>query len=223
MNKKELLKNLFLFKGLDFDQLCNEFYLMENVPEIKYTAGSIILSKDENPIGIGIVSNGKVLISTAVHGNASTLRSLSEGDTFGAASLFMKQRCYSTGVVSDGDSSVIYINTATVRILCKKIPAVAMNYIEFLSDRIAFLNTKVSTFSAQSSDARIAYYLYGLTGGEKKTAELTVSYSRLAEMLGMGRASLYRSLDSFCKKNIIKRTSKTVTVLDPEKLKKIYN
>ncbi len=223
MDKLQLLKKLFLFCNVDFNELDRRYSVSANVTEAEYKAGEIILSTDEKPVGIGIVSSGKALISTSVHGNAPMLRSLSAGDTFGAASLFMKERGYATGVVSDTESTIIYIPLETVRYLCAQVPQIAMNYIEFLSDRIAFLNTKVSTFSAQSADGRIAYYIHRLVDGGEGSAELPVSYIQLAKMLGIGRASLYRALDSFCDAEIISRDGRTITVLRPDELRKIYN
>ena len=223
MDKIRLLQKLFLFNDLNFDAIDREYSVAKNLAELSYCSGDVILSTHEDPMGIGIITSGKAMISTAVRGNAPTLRSLAVGDTFGAASLFMKERGYTTGVISDGASSVIYITEENVRMLCKKVPEIAMNYIEFLADRIAFLNKKVSTFSPQSADARIAYYIYGLTNGEKLTARMPVSYSALSEMLGIGRASLYRALDSLSEQNIISRDARNITVLQPDKLRKNFN
>ncbi len=223
MNYNSLLINLFLFEDLDFSNIEKKYDLVNNLIIKNYKCNEIILSTNENPIGIGIVSAGYALISTSSQNNSPTLRKLSEGDTFGAASLFSKNRDYSTTVTSESSCSVIYISKETVQLLCEKEPIIALNYIRFLSDRVSFLNRKVSTFSAQSADAKLAYYIYNASGGENKSFTLPLTYSQLADNLALGRASLYRSLDFLCDNKIIERNNKTISVLSTEKLRKIFN
>ena len=58
MDKLQLLKKLFLFNNVDFDELDRRYSVFANITEIEYDAGDIILSTDEKPVGIGIVSSG---------------------------------------------------------------------------------------------------------------------------------------------------------------------
>jgi len=218
-----LFEQLFLFKGLAFNELNDKFNIVNSALTVEYDNDEIIHSSEAETKGIGIIISGCAMINTSAQTNSPTLRKLSVGDTFGAASLFNKVKDYSTKVISDGRTSVAYINEDTVRNLCIAIPQISINYIEFLSNRVAFLNSKVSTFSTQSTDSRIAYYLYTLVEGEEKKAILPFTYSLLAETLGIGRASLYRSLDALCEKNIIKRDNRSITVLSTNELKKYFN
>ena len=50
---------------------------------------------------------------------------------------------------------------------------------------------------------------------------LTLSLTELSKALGIGRASLYRALDSFESRGLIKRNGKQITLADPDELKKI--
>jgi DNA-binding IclR family transcriptional regulator len=56
---------------------------------------------------------------------------------------------------------------------------------------------------------------------ESGTVTLHVSLSRLADMLDMGRASLYRALDALSDSKIISKDAKTVKVLDRNALRRV--
>lgn len=219
----KIIEQLFLFKGLDYKFIENRFHISKNAIIVEYKPDEIILSASDIPFGIGIVLDGCATITTSVLNNAPKLRKLTQGDTFGAASLFKNYKDYSTTVVADKQTTIAYIDKQIVRLLCECVPQIAINYIEFLSDRVAFLNSKISTFSTPNTDARIAYYIYTLVEGQEKDATLPFTYSQLAENLGIGRASLYRALDNLCTENIIERDNKTLKVKSIEKLKKYFN
>lgn len=221
MREYELISTLFLFNDTDFDVINEDLSITDNAVKTSYSDRETILSAKDDAIGIGLIVNGKASISSSERTNSPFLRMLNEGDTFGAASLFKKNGGYFTSVMAIGDCTVVYITKDTVRKLFEKYPLTAINYIEFLSDRIAFLNKKVSTFTAQNAEARIACYIYQLTNGEAKKATLPFSYSMLSDHLGIGRASLYRALDLMCQNEIISRDSKSITVLSPDGLLKM--
>lgn len=219
----KIIEKLFLFKDVDFNYIDNRFHIYKNATIADYNPGEIILSSKDLPFGIGIVLEGSAVISTSVQSNSPKLRSLSTGDTFGAASLFNNYRDYSTTVISEKKTTIAYISKEMIYTLCECVPQIAVNYIKFLSDRISFLNSKISTFATQNTDARIAYYLYTLVEGQEKSATLPYSYSQLAENLGIGRASLYRALDSLCAQKIIERDNKKIIVKSISELKKFFN
>ena len=66
MNELQLIRNLFLFKNIDFDQLDLRYSIIKNTISVSYNSGDIILSKGDDPVGIGVVVSGNALISTAV-------------------------------------------------------------------------------------------------------------------------------------------------------------
>ena len=100
--------------------------------------------------------------------------------------------------------------------------AAAENYIRYLTERICFLNRKITAFTAGSAEARLAVYLSGLPIDSENTLTLPCSLSELADMLNMGRASLYRSLDSMTESGILLRNGKKITLLKPDALHNIF-
>ncbi len=212
--------SIFLFKNCNFFELNKTYGITEHLIIRDYSEGSVILSDETETVGIGIVINGNVSINSDSRSTSPILRTLTEGNIFGAASLF-NSGGYTTTVIAATDCKIAYISTDVIMTLCKKNSTIAINYIKFLSDRVSFLNKKVSIFTKGSTEAKLAYYLAEQCDSNSSITELSVSYSRLADMLGIGRASLYRSLDKMCDSKIIERTSKSITVLNIEQLKSL--
>ena len=67
------------------------------------------------------------------------------------------------------------------------------------------MNRKITAFTAGSAKERLILYLLHLPLGSDGSWELDVSYGALSEQLGVGRASLYRAMDSLCEAGYIER------------------
>lgn len=68
---------------------------------------------------------------------------------FGAAALFGKDSGYVSTVISKTASDVLFVSESKVKELITSDSQVALAYISFLSDRIRFLNRKISAFTAK--------------------------------------------------------------------------
>ena len=97
---------------------------------------------------------------------------------------------------------------------------VAENYIRFLSDRIRFLNNKIGGLLISGAGTTFRYWLMNKarTADGKLYVDVDVSMSALAEMLNMGRASLYRSIDDLEREGLIKKEGRRIYILKPENL-----
>ena len=91
------------------------------------------------------------------------------------------------------------------------------NYLEFLSQKIVYLNKKISSYTAKSTESKVAYFLCENEVDDVVSTDM--SFSDIAVMLDIGRASLYRALDKFESENLTKRDGKIITIQNKEKLK----
>jgi CRP-like cAMP-binding protein len=94
-----------------------------------------------------------------------------------------------------------------------------MNVIKFLADRIAFLNSRIKTFSEKTTLEKLAAYL--LYRYAESGEEIEISKTALASEIGVGRASLYRDLDTLANDGIIALKNKTVIIICPKGLERI--
>ena len=92
-------------------------------------------------------------------------------------------------------------------------PDFSMAYIRFLSDRIRFLNKRLAELSAPAVEQRLAKYLSECDG------RVSPNMVALASSLGIGRASLYRMLDDFIRRGLIRKENHDILILDPDGIK----
>lgn len=209
------LRGLFLMKGVSESGV--DFCLgHKGLSERSYAKGDIIFDPAHFQRALGVVLSGRVKAFKPKGEQVLPLRVFQEGDVFGAAALFGSEE-YVTCLKADTDCRVLFLSQALVADLIGQDGRAAMNYVRFLSDRIRFLNQKIDSFTAGSAENRLARYLLSLSLEEGKGV-VPCSLSELAKTLDIGRASLYRALDSLEQSGIIGRAGHHITILDRDQL-----
>ena len=206
------LENLFLLKGLGDDQKKEIFTYFESA--VCFKKGEIIYSKKSFSNAIGYIVKGKAIAVTDNEDNIH-LRTFEKGSCFGAAAIFGGNEDYISTITAKTDVKILFITEKVLREIFLKYPETSTNYIEFLSDKIRFLNTKLSVISCQSADDTVLKHL--LCNIDKDNTVTLKSMTLLASGLGLSRATLYRSLDSLQDKGIILRENNKVKVIKNEK------
>ncbi len=154
---------------------------------------------------LGILKSGKATIKRLSDtGNLVNMRSLNECELFGAASVFGQWKEGSSSIIADSTCEVIYISEVNFRNIITSYPTVAIKYIEYLSDKIRFLNRKIDTFSAKTTEQKLYEFLLS-NADNKNQVKLKFGMSELARRLNVGRTSLYRDIDSLEKCGLIMR------------------
>lgn len=207
------LCTFFLFRGAG-EGAVNEVLDHPEVTVERFGAGSTIFGPSTARRCLGIFLNGMAQVEKpTAEGKGVALRQMRRGDVFGAATLFGSSGRYVTQILAVVDCTVLFLPQDAIETLLQKYPVTARNYIEFLSDRIRFLNSKIDSFTAQGAEGRLAKYLLS----QPRTAGslvLTVSMGRLANELDIGRASLYRAFERLIDAGAIEREGKTIRFLD---------
>lgn len=190
----------------------------EELPEgeIKsYKSGETVCSPEKQDRIIGVVLGGKVSVYSADENKSVLLRSLSSSDAFGVSNLFSTERFVSR-VVAKTAAKVIFFSADEIQRLLDENRDFVTDYISFLSERIRFLNRKILFYTSGSSERRLALYLSSFDG------ENGLSMRGLAELLDVGRASLYRALRRLEKDGFITREKDGIVVKNREKLADYY-
>ena len=197
----------------------NDWFLLNNLSEEvkneivsgfskakKYKKGECIYSPDRFSRAIGVFLSGK---AEAKSENVLK-RSFSQGETFGVAAIFGDETPYISEITAKTDCTVQFVSEKELRDLIKTHPEIAGNYISFLSDRVRFLNRKISVYTCKSVSARLYRFLVD-NADENNTVNI-VSMSSLAKQTSIGRTSLYRAMDSLVDDGMIERNGSTVTI-----------
>ena len=161
---------------------------------------------------LGILVSGSAKIRRFTEsGNTITVRSIRQGEVFGAASVFGNWQEGFSSVVADSNCEVCYVSEDVLRKMIASVPTVALNYIAYLSEKIRFLNRRLDTFSADSIEQKL-YEYFTSTADENGEVTLNISLSELSRRLKIGRTSLYRALDSLEKMGMLERNKNNFTV-----------
>ncbi len=195
----------FLFKGLSSSELGDALtFFSETVNARK--------GEDLYKLGeVGILTEGNATVSRLGDaGGNVTIRSISSGEVFGVASVFGEWKNGKSKITAKTDCTVLYATEEGLRRLFKKHPTVAVNYITFLSDRIRFLNRRIDTFSAGSTEQKLYEYL--ISQAKDGQVKLGFGLAELARRLKIGRSSLYRSLEALESGGLIERLKTTFII-----------
>lgn len=201
---------LFLLNNLT-DEEKRRCWDIAKCEEADYTKGDVVYDAQQARRALVLVLKGTLRV---FHGRA-VMKDLHPGDVFGAAALFGGEELYTSTVMAIGACRVLFISQETVSAWMASVPQVGENYVAFLSDRIRFLNRRLSTLTAGQTDGKLWRYLLAHRGGDGVVV-LPGGMTGLAETLNMGRSSLYRSLDALTAAGRICRQGKQIVVLHKE-------
>lgn len=218
-NIVEFCSSLFLFSGLDSEQ--THKLLSEISPEFcEYSRGDTVFSRNSCAKKIGFVYSGCCEVCRKTNGKNVSLNIISKGSSFGITSLFSENYDFPTEIRAVCKSTVMFITKSDIDKIVKKSYVVALNIMRFLTDRICFLNERIATFSSQNVEKKLANHLlveFHRTG----ESELFFNCKKSAEAISVGRASLYRAIDTLVGEGVIKFESKKIIIIDPIGLERI--
>ena len=215
MDTKKNIKNTLLAHPLFADCSDSLLEVATNGSRLSnFATGEVIKSYDDKPI-LCIILSGEVYVHSK-DGNADLLlRVLRPGDTLGVATLFGRHSIDPiTRVTAAVPTTALCINEETMRDLLMSDAALAMRYIDFLADRIRFLNRRIACLGAGSAEERLCAWLDSVVpiGVESYAYTLRVPMSQLADILGIGRASLYRAFDNLTEQGVLQKDGKVIHI-----------
>jgi len=217
--EREIVRSSFLFRNAK-EETVSGALADPMARAVSYEKGETVFDPVHFARAVGLVLAGRIRVSG---GSAPRyrMRTLGKGDPFGAAAVFSPEEDYATCLTAETRCRVLFLPQALLARLLTEDPAVAENYIVFLSERVRFLNEKIRSLTTPSTGETLRQYLLknARPGEEGFALRLTAGYSALADTLNMGRASLYRALDEMEEKGLIRREGKKILIPDPEALR----
>lgn len=201
---------LFLLRGLSAAEQEQYRAAIGAAPQ-SYRRGAVIYDRSRVRRALAWVLDGHLRV---LHGRV-VMNDLHPGDVFGAAALFGAEDAYPSTVMAATDCRVQFIGQETVSAWMAADPRIGENYIRFLSDRIRFLNRQLATLTAGQTDDKLWRYLQAHRDSAG-VVPLPDGMGGLAEHLGMGRSSLYRSLDTLLAAGVIRREKKQIVLLEAQ-------
>ena len=199
---ESLLSKLFLFSGLAENE---RRPLVQTARVERFERGADIYLPHRFQRCLGVVLDGKVAVDQIIGDRRTRMRTMGVGQLFGAAALYGDDASYVTAVSAKTACAVAFWDQEQITAWFTDHPRIAENYIRFLSDRIRFLNRRITTLSGDGVQQKVAVYLQ-----ENASDAVSVNMVRLAQQLNVGRSSLYRALDALEQAGQIRRESKWI-------------
>lgn len=216
---KNFLSKTFLFDGLSDASLDD---LLQNQPPyiLEFRRGDLIYPTNNTPEGVGFVLNGRCEIRrTKSDGGRVVLNILGENDSFGVLSIFSEEK-FPTQIFASINCKILFFSKDKIIYFVNNYLQISINLIKFLTSRVNFLNNKIATFSSDSVDEKLAaFLLYEVS--RFKSCEFPFNVKKTAEEIGVGRASVYRSISLLESNKIINCNNRKIYILDLEGLERI--
>lgn len=215
----DLLAKSFLFSSLDDTTLKKA--LSEISVEVRnYSRNDVIFSPASHPKEIGFMLSGKCeIIRKRSDGEEVLLSVLSATDAFGVLAALSEDN-FPTAIIAKNAVKALFIKKDDLFYLVENYRLIAINLIQFLANRISFLNQKIATFSQDNvEDKLVSFLLYEYQ--KTKQIEIAFNCKKCSETISAGRASVYRALENLVQKKILKHQNKKIIILDLQGLERI--
>ena len=216
--KLELICGTFLFHQVD-EIVVERMVTDPRCVKERFPKGGVIYDEAHFRHCLGILLAGEVRVDKATpDGKRMKMSLLLPGECFGAAAMFQDRDRYATVLTAEKSTEVLFLPEELILWAMHWDFTITENYIRYLSNRIWFLNEKISSLTAGSTDQRVAMFL---TEHCDSAGRLHTSMTDLSRQLNIGRASLYRALDNLAEQGLILRAAKSLTVIDQERLRQL--
>ena len=208
-----------LFKGISMSELIT---IASEFTEITICEkNDIIISETNYTRSLGIIIKGSATVIKHSGDTEILMSILKKGDIFGMATLFFEENSYLTEIRADEKVTMAVFSKENVRKMLALYPKVNENYITILSEKIHFLNKKISTYTRAETIQKVAFFILQNADSGKNEVTLPYSITKVADALNVGRASVYRAFETLENDRIISRDGKKITILDVTALEKI--
>ena len=180
--------------------------------------GTLLLTPENTP-GLFLISSGKVKVySLTPSGKETLLRVLGEGDFVGEEALFGDGQTENFAEALT-DARVCLIRQDDFLPLLMAYPSISLKLLEELNRRLVALSRQAASETAGSVKNRLVCYLLELSDAQQ-SSEITLPLSRkeLAAFLDTTPETLSRRLTALVEDGVLSRHSRTLTILDREKL-----
>ena len=222
----EILNKAPLFSGADGELL--QSVVSENAKNLKFVQGERILPELDGKRQLIVIISGKAQVFSNDEDRNVILRTLGKGDVFGIIGLFEESPPEISRIIAKTACKALFIPPEAFAFLLKNDEKMTFNYVGFLEKRIRFLNKKIICYTAGTAERKLAYYLDTLAdeadgaGKEEQKIALDVPISSLALTLGIGRASLYRAIETLTNDGFIRKDGKDFMLLRRSEMLRKY-
>ncbi|SHG94094.1 Crp/Fnr family transcriptional regulator [Tepidibacter thalassicus] len=213
------LENSELFKGFDSEQIHNMLKKINYKIE-EFSKGEVIAMEGENVESLGIVLSGEINVNKMYeNGKQFQVKKIVCGDLIGHGFVFSDINYYSSTLISNDYSKILFISNENIIDLCMGNRKFLSNFVRLLSNQVIYLSERLKFISCGTIRQKIINYL--LTEYKKqKTLKIKIFVTRkkMAEIFGVTRPALSNEMIRMKKEGLIKYKEDIIEIIDIYKL-----
>ncbi len=184
-----------------------------------YNKGDTIVMRDDPCMELRIVLSGSVRGEMLdFSGKIVKIEDIEAPRPLAVAFLFGKNATYPVDIIANEDCKILSIPKQDVIQLMSINEVFLTNFLNNVSNRAQFLSRKLFFLSFKTIREKIANYLKELSMVQGEVITLSVTQEALANMFGVTRPSLARTLGELVSEGIIKVDRKKIEILDKKRL-----
>lgn len=200
-----------LFQGLTEEETVRLMRTGENADEkgvsVLYAKkGELIYSPTGFQKCIGVLLSGSASVTKQEHDSSMLMSILSQGDVFGAATLYTEDDVYVAYIRALESTWCLMLSEEAFRRMMEEDFRIAENYMRYLTKRIRFLSGRIDGFIRPTPADRV--YAYMAKNAEDGVFTPKQSIKAIGDALCISRATLYRALDELEQTEQIQRDGK---------------
>jgi len=216
------IKDIGLFAGVSTEKIS---LLAAQATHKKFKPGEMVIGETDPIRSFYVVVSGQLkLYRSSAEGKEQTLQLLGPGDPFGLCTAFATDS-FPASAMAIEESSVLLIPGILVETVARQEPALLLNIIQILSQRLKDSMTLIESLALKDLPGRLASFLNHellRNAADKKTiVELTLSQRELAKILGATPEALSRALRKMTDEHILRTSGRTIHILNRNALENL--
>jgi len=187
-----------------------------------YPKGELIVNAGEMCDRLLIIQKGSVKAEmTDYSGKTIKIEDMSAPWPLATAFLFGKENRFPVSVSATSDVEMVSIPKPEFVKLLQLNTLILNNYLNTISTRAQFLSQKLKFLSFKTIKQKIAHFLLETAGDRLQSVEIQQSQGQLAEMFGVTRPSLARTLGEMCAEGLIESDRRCIKILDKGRMNQL--
>lgn len=179
-----------------------------------YPSGAILFLEGEAAAGLYQVQTGWIkVVKMSPEGREQVLRFLGPGEVFNEIGVFGNRPNPATAIALE-PAGLWLIERAAIHQVLKTHPAVALQVVERMADRVIELVGLVADLSLRTVEARLARLLLEQSAGDVVLRQRWATQAELASRLGTVPDVLSRALRSLAEAGLIEAERQQIRILD---------
>ncbi len=221
MIQPEILCQSPIFRGISSEDL-QELFSKIHYQVKTYAKNEFIVMGGDICDRQLIIQKGSVKAEmTDYSGKTIKIEDLIAPQPLATAFLFGQQNRFPVTVSANTEVEMVSIPKPEFVKLLQLNTMILNNYLNTISTRAQFLSQKLKFLSFKTIKQKIAHYLLEKAGDRLQTVEIHQSQGQLAEMFGVTRPSLARTLGEMIQEGLIETDRRYIKILDKVRMNQL--